>query len=258
MDMLAKYKVVAKRYEDMLMNTEGALGVMHLGGVARERADEHSDIDIAVFSYDKLDIKEGEQLSEEGYDVEIFNICINKGFDDWDPIKKEAYAEGIIARDTNGIVKDFMDKALFYDDEFRCRYLAKNIFDIAWHGWIYTPFRNQNVKGYNWILPNNLWHQRGEISNDYYLTNWCINSFIELLFVVNRKWTPDFKWRWIRSCHLEKLPSNYKENMSYLLFEPWNEDTWLQKGKVFQRMIDEVIPMVIDDMPEDWYNLLEH
>lgn len=32
MDMLAKYKVVAKRYEDMLMNTEGALGVMHLGG----------------------------------------------------------------------------------------------------------------------------------------------------------------------------------------------------------------------------------
>lgn len=54
MDMLKKYGVVAKRYEEYLMSLPGAVGVMHLGGIARNRADEHSDIDIAVFSREPI------------------------------------------------------------------------------------------------------------------------------------------------------------------------------------------------------------
>ena len=97
MDMLEKYKVVAFRYEKQLMERDDVIGVMHLGGIARNRADEDSDIDIAVFSYEPLkDLKLGEQLSEEGYDVEIFNIAINEGFDWWDPIMREAYEEGYV------------------------------------------------------------------------------------------------------------------------------------------------------------------
>lgn len=258
MNMIEKYKKVAKRYEEMLMGIEGALGIMHLGGIARNRADEHSDIDIAVFSKKSLDIQLGEQLSAEGYDVEIFNIVMDEGYEDWDPIQREAYAEGFISRDTNGVVKEFIEKALHYDDEFRRKYMAELIFNIAWHGWIYTPYKNKKIKGYNWILPNDLWHQRGEPENDYFLTTWCIHQFIELLFAVNRKWTPDFKWRLIKSKKLPILPSKYEEKISYLLFTDWNENNFIKKADIFQEMVDEIIEKIIDDMPEDWYSLLEH
>lgn len=259
MDMLEKYTVVAKRYEEELLKRNDVIGVMHLGGIARNRADEDSDIDIAVFSYEPLkDITLGEQYSVEGYDVEIFNIAINEGYDWWDPIMKEAYEEGFISTDKTGEIKPFIEKALHYDDEFRVHYLAQLIFKIAWHGWIYTPFRNKNVKGYNWVLPANLWFKRNDIPNAFYLTNICVQDFIELLFVLNRKWTPDFKWRLIKSRKLEILPTNYNEKIDYLLFEKWDEETWDKKVAIFQEMIDEIIPMIIPDMPEDWYRLLEH
>lgn len=259
MDMLEKYKVVAFRYEKQLMQRPDVIGVMHLGGIARNRADEDSDIDIAVFSYEPLkDLKLGEQLSEEGYDVEIFNIAINEGFDWWDPIMKEAYEEGYISSDKTGEVEEFMKKALYYDEDFRKHYLAKLIFNIAWHGWIYTPFRNKNVKGYNWILPANLWFKRNDVKNAFFLTHICILDFIELLFVLNRRWTPDYKWRLIKSRNLPILPTNYNKKIDYLLFEKWDESTWDEKNRIFQEMIDEIIPLIIPDMPEDWYALLEH
>lgn len=259
MDMLEKYKVVAKRYEELLLKREDVIGIMHLGGIARKRADEDSDIDIAVFSYEPLkNIKLGEQFSEEGYDVELFNIVINEGYDYWDPIMKEAYEEGFISTDKTGEVTAFMKKALEYKDDFRIHYLAKLIFKIAWHGWIYTPYRNIDIKGYKWILPSDLWFKRNDPENAYFLANICIQDFIELLFVLNRKWTPDHKWRLIKSRNLPILPSNYNEKINYLLFEKWDKETWNKKQEIFQSMIDEIIPLIIPDMPEDWYALLEH
>ena len=259
MDMLEKYKIVAERYEKMFMEREDVIGVMHLGGIARKRADEDSDIDIAIFSYDKLkNVQLGEQFSVEGYDVEIMNVAINEGFDDWDPIKKEAYEEGFVSSDKTGEVTEFINKALEYKDDFRMHYLADLIFKIAWHGWIYTPFRNKDIKGYKWILPENLWFKRNDPQNAYFIANLCVQDFIELLFVLNRKWTPDFKWRLIKSRKLNILPTNYDEKINYLLFEKWDETTWNKKVEIFQSMIDEIIPLIIPDMPENWYSLLEH
>lgn len=259
MDMLKKYGETAKRYEDYLMTLDGAVGVMHLGGIARSRADEHSDIDIAVFSHKPIKgLKTGEQLSEEGYDVEIFNIVMSKGFGDWSEIQKEAYDEGFIARDTDGQVKSFITKALEYKDEYRLPRVAQLIFNLAWHGWIYTPFRNRMVKGYNWIIPRDIWFGRGDPNNAFYLAQVCLQDFIELLFAINKKWTPDYKWRYIKSKKLAFLPENYIKKTEELLFTEWTEENWEHKAAVFQSLLDETVAAVEPDLPDDWYALIEH
>lgn len=190
--------------------------------------------------------------------MEIFNIAMNKGYDDWSEIQKEAYDEGFIARDIDGQVADFINKALEYKEDYRLKKMAQLIFDLAWHGWIYTPFVNKNVKGYNWIIPRDIWFQRGDPQNAFYLTQVCLGHYLELLYAVNGRWTPDYKWRYIKSKKLATLPENYVEKMDELLFDAWNEENWEHKAGIFQSLLDETIGAVKNQFPDDWYSLIEH
>jgi len=257
MNMLEKYREVADRFIEELKKREDVVGIMHLGGIARNYADEYSDIDIAVFSYDPIDIALGEREVEPGCIIEVFNIAINKGFEDWDEIQKEAYQEGFIAYDPQGAVSEFLKQALVYDAETRIKNMLTKIFKIAWHGWVYTPFRNVYKKGYLWVLPKDLWFLRGCENNAYFVAQTSVNHFLELLFDINRRWTPDYKWRYIRSFKLEWLPKDYKEKMDFLLFAPWNKETWEKKSAVFQSLLDETIEKVMDELPEDWYGVID-
>lgn len=258
MNMLDKYVSTANRYIEKIKLNKDVIGIMHLGGIARGYADEHSDIDLALFSMTPLNITLGEQLTEEGYDLEIFNVVINDSWVNWGPIQKEAYEEGYIIYDPTGKVSEFINKALNYDDHYRVSEMLRLIFKIAWHGWIYTPFRQKYIKGYHWILPEDLWFQRKKEYNAYYLTQICVYDYIELLYVINRKWTPDYKWRLVKSFNLPLLPKEYESKILYLINESWNEFTWNKKREVFQSLIDETISTIIQDMPDDWYGALSH
>ena len=103
MDMLQEYQRVADAFVAKMWEHPDVEGVIHLGGIARQRADEYSDIDLAVFSNQRLKwLRTGEQETPEGYDLEVFNIAMDSGFDNWDEIKREAYQEGVIAFDISG------------------------------------------------------------------------------------------------------------------------------------------------------------
>lgn len=257
MDMLQKYKKIADEFANKMWKHPDVEGVMHLGGIARQRADEYSDIDIAVFSNKKLKwLQTGEQETPEGYDLEVFNIAMDFGFENWDEIKKEAYQEGVIAFDRNGKVTEFMQKALEYPDDYRIAMTAELVFAIAWHGWIYSPFRNKTAKNYRWLLTEDLWFLRGDENNAFYTARYCLDKFIELLFVINRRWLPDYKWRYIRSKSLPWLPSGYETTINQLMFGEWSKVTWESQRKLFQCILDETIEHILDYMPEDWYSLI--
>ena len=257
-NMLETYKEVAFAYEKEVMKRDDVIGVMQLGGIARNRADEYSDIDIAIFSHKPLkDIKLGEQWVKDGCDLEVFNIAIDEGYEDWGEIKKEAYYEGYISSDKTGEVKAFMDKALFYSDEEYIYNCLDNIFAMAWHGFIYTPFRDKQIHGYYWVLPSNLWHMRGEINNSYYLLRYCAECFIKLLFAVNKRWSPDYKWRYLKSKSLEYLPKDYLKKIDFILYKEDNEENYSIKSAYLNEMLDEVVERIKDDMPEDWYQVIE-
>lgn len=257
MNYLFDYERISKEFSERMSRHEDVEGVAFLGGVARGRADKYSDIDIAVFSKKKLPwLVTGEQETTEGYDLEIFNIPMEKGYDNWDEIKREAYQEAVVDYDRSGETAAFLSKALEYTDGYRNEKTAKLIFEIAWHGWIYTPFRDRCEKNYRWLLTEKLWLLRGEKNNAYYTARYSIDLFLELLFAVNRRWTPDYKWRYIRAKSLPWLPTNYDEDMDKLLFGEWSEKTWEGQRARFQRMLDETVKTAAEYLPEDWYSLI--
>lgn len=257
-DMLEKYKSVAFKYETEMMKRKDVIGVMQLGGIARNRADQYSDIDIAIFSHKPLkNIVLGEQWVEDGCDLEVFNIAIDKGYKDWDEIKKEAYQEGYISSDKTGEVKAFMDKALEYDDKTFIYNALDMIFAMAWHGYIYTPFRKKVVHNYYWVIPHDLWHMREEKNNSYYLLRYSAECFIRLLFVVNKRWSPDWKWRYLKSKKLNRLPKDYEKKMDFILFEKDDDESYKMKSKYLIEMLDEIVEEIEPLLPEDWYSVIE-
>ena len=233
-------------------------GVMFLGGVARNFADEDSDIDIAVFSHKKLmDLQVGECFDEEGNDIEIWNVKLDEGFEEWDQEAREAYSEGVIAFDRNGLVRDFLDKVLFYSDEAQVRGYGYRLFHMAWHGFVYSKYRNKFERGYKWVLPDNLWYKRGNPQNGFVVMQDCAKTLIETLFVINKAWIPDTKWLWIKSLKLEYLPKDYENKMAFILFSEFSDANYPEKCRLFQELLDESFEVIQDRLPENLYSIID-
>ena len=257
MDYLKRNLDISIKVMEELKKNPLVEGVMFLGGVARNFADIDSDIDIAVFSKNALpNISLGENFYDGNIDVEFFNVKLNESSENWDQVQKEAYQEGYIAFDRNGYVKEYLDKALFYsEEEFQREYVAR-LFHLAWHGYVYTPYRNKTIRGYSWILPSDLWYKRNNPQNGFFIMQQCANILMESLFVINKKWIPDFKWLWIKSQKLDYLPKDYKEKMSFILFSEFNDEHWALKNKYFQELLDESFEHVEKLLPNNLYELV--
>lgn len=256
LDTLELYTQVANEFISEMKKNKGVIGAMHLGGIARGFADEYSDIDIAIFSQSPLNIELGEREVQPGCIVEVFNIVVTDGSANWDDVQKEAYAEGIIAYDPTGKVATFLEEALFYHPNNRIKKMLDEIFHLAWHGFVFTPFRNKVVHGYQWVLPANLWFLREKPTNAFYLINVVINHFIDLLFSVNAQFVPDYKWKYLKAQKLDWLPRNYLKNIDYLLFTETTMETWPIKCQFLQTMVDEVVMKIKDELPDDWYAVI--
>jgi hypothetical protein len=85
------------------------------------------------------------------------------------------------------------------------------------------------------------------------------SELIDLIFVVNRRWTPDYKWRYIRCLKLQLVPGDFIRKLDYLLYGPWNLETWAQKREMLQNLVDETIELIMSDLPKDnWYDSIDH
>lgn len=256
MTCLEEQRKIATEFLERMQENHNVEGVMFLGSLARNYADKYSDIDVAVFSKSRLKgLKVGEQLVD-GWDLEVFNISMDKGFDNWSEIKREAYAEGKIVFDRTGEVSRFITNALEYKDEYKMDRIVELVYDLAWHGWVYSEYRDEKVKGYHWILPEDLWFKREYPENAMYLGIHCTQLLMELAFAVYKKWTPDYKWRWIRINQIDDLPENIKHKFKYLLLGEWNEETWNDKRQDFQYILDELFEMIEKEFPEESYEYL--
>lgn len=259
MNCLERNKKISYEILEDLKKNPLVEGVMFLGGVARGFADEDSDIDIAVFSDEKIcDLSVGENFDDRNIDVEFWNIKLSESSENWSQIQREAYDEGIIVFDRNGKVKKYIDNALYYSEDKFLMEFGERFFHLAWHGIVYSKYRNKKTRGYNWILPNDMWYKRKNKENGFLILQQCALIYIELLFVVNKKWIPDFKWIWIKSNRLAYLPKKYKESMEYILFERFDDGTWKEKMNKFQELLDELYEHIEPELPENLYDLVRH
>jgi hypothetical protein len=182
---------------------------------------------------------------------------MTKGYEDWDTTQKEAYQEGILVYDPDGEVQPFLKGALAYSDEGRLKDMVELFFDLGWHGWSYTPAKNKEWKGYKWSLPHDLWIQRGSTENAFQVLNHCKDLLMDLLFAINRKWTPDFKWKYYKSLNLPWLPEHYRETMATLLLvNSITEEEFEKKAFLFQQLIDACYEKVMDELPSNMYDYL--
>lgn len=231
-------------------------GVAFLGGVARKYADEYSDIDIVVFSDEVImDLPVGERFYDENIDIEIFNKVMSEY--KWNEQKKETYQEGCLVYDKSGKVREFLNKNLEYKNEDFLHNYIDRLFSLAWHGFVYTPYRNKYIRGYKWILPPDLWKKRNNISNGYLVLNQCAITLIEMMFVINRKWIPSTKWLWIKVLKLDYLPDGFEKKMSYILFEKDSEETYELKIQYLNELLDESFDYVNDLLPDNLYEYVD-
>ncbi|WP_251551164.1 nucleotidyltransferase domain-containing protein [Neobacillus muris] len=256
-NLAAKHREIAERFIEPLKDDKRIKGIAFLGSIGRNFGDKHSDIDIAVFTNEKIDMLHRGEKWIEGWDIEIFQVDMTEGNEDWDSAQKEAYQEGILVYDPSGEVKPFLEAALAYSDEDRMKEIVELLFDLGWHGWSYTEAKGKEWRGYNWSLPHDLWIQRGSIENAFYILHHCRDLLMDLLYAINRRWTPDFKWKYFKSLQLPWLPEKYAETMaSLLLVASITEEEFNQKAALFQTLIDACYEMVMDDLPTDMYDYL--
>lgn len=256
-NLASKHREIAEKFIEPLKKDVRVKGIAFLGSIGRNFGDEHSDIDIAVFTNETIDTLHRGEKWIDGWDIEIFQIDINKGYEDWDTAQKEAYQEGILVYDRDGDVKPFLEAALAYSDEDKLKEIVGLLFDLGWHGWSYTPAKYKEWRGYKWSLPHDLWIQRGSVENAFFVLNHCKDLLMDLLFAINRRWTPDFKWKYFKSLQLEWLPENYTETMSSLLIlNSVTIEEFEEKAVLFQKLIDACYEKVMDELPSNMYDYL--
>lgn len=253
---IEKHRKIAEEYTKAFKADKRVEGICYLGSIARNYADMYSDIDIAIFSEERmLDLRLGEGRFKN-FTVEVFNIAMNESYESWDETQKEAYNEGIIAYDKKGDVKRFLDNALKYTNEYKTCKIIEIFFKLGWHGWAYSAYRDKQERGYLWSLPPDLWIRRRRVENAFYIMNMCVDMLIDLIYAINEHWVPDIKWKWIKFSKLSWLPSSWENLSKLLVTENINKETFYEKKQIFQLLIDECYEKVVHTLPDDMYNYL--
>lgn len=259
--IILEQKKVADKFIASLIENPDIIGVCYLGSIARRFGTRDSDIDIGVFSYERIpELQLGERIVGD-WDVEIFNIVLNEGYKNWSEPQREAYFEGELIYDKKGAVNQFLNAALKYPLDYRLTKMIHILFQLGWHGWSYSPIKGTDWKGYNWGLKNDLWIKRSRLDNAFYILSQSINLAIDLVYAINSRWIPDTKWKFIKSFKLSWIPDSWKECMDYLTTGVGlsSEEVWYEKAKVFQSAIDSCYEKIMDELPDDMYmHLIEN
>jgi hypothetical protein len=249
MNYTEKHKEVALKFIKNFYEIKSIEGVLLLGGIARNFADEYSDIDIAIFhsNYDGINgIHIGEKIVD-GFHLEIFKIDITKNHHYWDEYQKEAFSQGILVYD-KGKTKNFLDNALVYTEKYRLSKIVTLLFKLGWHG-----LYNQNYfSDYTFNIPKDLWVKRKNQINGIFVLNHCVDLFIDLLFAINYRFTPDYKWKYEKSLYLNFLPLDYKINLKKIL----TINNFEHNLDLLQKMINECYDKICKVLPPNLYSYL--
>lgn len=256
MNVLSRQRKVAERFIAPLKKNPKVLGIAFLGSLARHSGDLHSDIDIAIFSADRLDDLHRGESKMDGWTLDVYNVAINSGWVGWSDPQREAYAECELVHDPRGDVALFLSGALAYSPQLKTTRAVEILLQLGWNGFSYSPAQGRHWKGYLWELPSDLWIQRGSPSNAFYVLRQSFELVVSLLYVINCRWLPDAKWRLLKTNNLSWTPPGWSECQQELLTaSTLDEPTFRQKAAILQRTVDLCYERLMPDLPQDMYAL---
>ena len=213
------------------------IGIILSGGLARGFADHFSDVDIEIFhprGYSKLILPEsprGSHWTPLGNEIEIMKSCfedhINPQNDEilWDMVNRWDKSHAIILYDPKGyIAKLLKTKVVFRPGEW------EKLHKLAGTGpqWLATTVANS-------------WVERGDIAAAHHVVNCAINLLLDYLFLMNKQFIPDDKWKLFYAKQLETLPENFEQRIHQSLqVGEYTRQELQRRQSVFMPLLSDV------------------
>jgi|SRR5579859_5293566 len=217
--LLQKYRDTAREIAVNWSKDPDVVAVVAFGGVANNNVDRHSDIDLGVFvkSPKVKRIRVGEYLYR-GCPLDILVFRYPQSFArDWDDIQRDAFSSCLILIDKTGrLAETIRRKVKLIRSEVQQR-IASRIMYLAWLGIHSKHLARKQHKTYDWNFPADLLAMRGELVGAHGLLQHCTDLAIQLLYAVNERPVPDYKWRFVRVRCLPWVPPDFDARLRDVL-----------------------------------------
>lgn len=235
--------IIAEILVEILKKIPGVEVILGLGSIAREWADEWSDIDIAIIGRG-LEInfpwKGGRILQDVHIDLYLVDLD-TEDFSEWDACRRQEFEESIVlyTKDKN-IISHILNIIVLKEDE-RIKKIHWLVLKLGWMGFQHTHWYNNKKYGYYWWDIPNLWNERGCLQAAHTNIDIPLDYTFQLLFLVNLRHIPDQKWRRFLVDYLPWLPNNFQKVLTHIETGKRNDKGLSIRVNALKIIIDNIV-----------------
>lgn len=226
--LLAKARQTAQAFAAPL-RTEGVVGIVFLGAVARGYFDPAADIDIAIFKRRGADLP----LKDKFYSVDGFEVQVwlsdyeDELTSDWDMARRWTYANAQIDYDPQGAAARLIAEKVPLRAEERKWLVMSGLTLSEW-------YVNRLTQ---------LWVERGSLTSAHHMVDQGLLYFYDLLFGLNHALVADMKWRLYCVSRLELLPERFAERIQeVMLLRAFTVEELHRRRQAFMGLWEEMKP----------------
>jgi hypothetical protein len=228
-DLLKKAKNIALNFANNIIDDK-TIGLVFLGGIARNYFDQDADIDIAVFENNGNPKVQIDCQVIDGIEVQTFIAdYTNESNQKWDMGKRWAYSQHIIHFDKDSLIQDLIKNKVPLQDHERHTMMMSGITLSEW-------YCNRLV---------DVWIRRGSLPSAHHMFTEGINQYFQALFALNNELCADFKWRLHCAQCLHTLPHDFQHRITHILEM---RDTSIgeleRRRKAFLCLWQDTLPMI--------------
>jgi len=228
-NQIEKFRQVAENLVSIIATHEDVIGIIFLGALVREFADETSDLDITVFLRKK----------DESRRLQIQQLALNEvkrsGIDDldimiepledlekreWDETEKWDFSKTAkIVFDPQEEVKKLFTEKLKVPKDFWTKRIVVYAECLKWY--CCPPKEKWVLRRRKQGIPSTIsesWIDKGDLVAAHYCINYGIDLLLKILFALNKEFLPPPKWRLHYSYGLKWRPEDFREVLKETLY----------------------------------------
>jgi len=189
------------------------IGIIFLGGLARQFMDESSDLDITVIVENDHSkeralgkAREVNMRRSPETDVEVYRLGDFEHLS-WSDIERWSYSKSEIVLDREGEVRRVLEGKLAAPQDFWKKRVITMLERLSWYNGVDGESEGMITT----------WIRRNDPVSGHVCANHALDMLVDLLFALNREYTPPAKWEIAYSRKLEWLPPRYPDLLEEVL-----------------------------------------